>query len=201
MATFFNVKSFDTSGRCLMLYCFYVSKCADRDEGQPYCTDEWTAEQLGWNFKTVAEVRQKLITAKLIRMIRKGRKQYVQVQYLPFKVSNRKHRLLGMENIPTSVLSTTGVFDYYARWYDSIQGNPTRFINTVCKQVGYAVPKDKILQYLAGVYGKICRKGYGIDRIDNELSLFHYLKDSVTDKIRSNDKRKNKQLPPKNGGD
>ena len=139
-----------------MLYCFYAMKAADRDEGQPYCTDEWTAEQLDWNFKTVAEFREKLITAKLIRMVRKGRKRYIQVQYLSFKVSNQKHPSLGMENIPGSVMGTTGVFNFYARWYDRIQGNPTRFINTVRKQVGQA-PKDKILQYLEVVYGKICR--------------------------------------------
>jgi len=184
-ATFLNIGSHDNSGRILHLYCFYAMKAADRDEGQPYCNDEWTATQLSWDVKTVRKARKKLMEANVIRVIRKGRKRYIQVQYLPFIVSNKKHRSLSIENIPPSVMSTTGVFDYYAKWYDTIQGNPNRFVNTVCKQTGQRILEGTILKYLKGTYDKICRTGYGIEKVNNELSFFLYLVSSVINKVKS----------------
>lgn len=183
-ATFHNIRSYDSGGRAWMLYSFYAAQALQRNEGQPYCNDEWTAGALKWNAKTVRQVRKTLITAGVIKMIRKGRKNYIRLHYLPFKVGKGKHRSMGTENILATVMATTGVFDYWAKWYDAIQGNPTRFINAVRKEAGAKASKDKIMGHLDAVYGKVCRTGYGIEKLDNELSFFYYLAKSVARKIK-----------------
>lgn len=193
--TFHSIMEIENSGRALALYCFYAKVAGARDEGQPYCTDNWTAIQLDWNRKTVSEKRRALVKAGVIKMIRKGKHQYIQIQFLPFTVSNKNNSTLSTDNLSPGVMGTVEVFSHYAKWYDRIQGKPTRFINTVRKQSGSNTPQDQIMQYLEGTYAKINATGYGIERVDNELSFFHYLVAGVCNKIKNLNRTRTKRKP------
>ena len=171
------------------LYMFYVQKCIEQNTTQPLSTDAYCATRLGCNIKSVRKSRKVLQDLGLVELIsknsRKGKIYYTRVNFLPFRIEGPSVNL-SADRIPSELMGTYVVYDFYSVWYNRILDNPEPFKNAIRRKMGI-VSHDRTMELLNNVWERINTKGYAIERVDNEISFFHYMASSVINSYGSNE--------------
>jgi hypothetical protein len=181
--TFWRINSVDKTGIAITLYLFYAQKAIDQNSPQPLATDQYCADSLNRSLSTIRRARKKLEQVGVIEPVRKRTFTYIRINYLPFRIEGPSHNL-SAENIPQSLMGTYVVFDYFTTWHNRILNNPLPFIRKVNKSANRNFQADDILTALYEIIdSKIEMKGYGIEKVENELAYFHYLVEAVKNKL------------------
>jgi len=183
--TFWNIDKHDPSGFAWKLYSFYVQKAIDQNSPQPWATDLFCARRLRRDKKTVINARQALEAAKVIKLIRKRRSNYIRVHYMTDRIKGPSVNM-STKNIPEELMGTYMVFDFYTVWFESIKfyKNFSRFQRDVHARLGYQVDKEDIVYKMEKAWDKINETGYPIVKVNNELSFYGYVLRCVVNKFK-----------------
>lgn len=193
-ASYWTIQRTDPTGRALALYLFYVQAAIKQDSSQPLASDQFCANGLRWNIKTVRIARAKLAEAGMIDHVHKQSYRYVRIHYLNGKLVNGRFELSATP-IPAGVMGTTGVFDHYSQWWDRLtNGCIDEFVKRLKKQMNtpQKPDTDAVYHHLNTVYNRINATGYGIMEIDSELRFWGYLLKSVAVEFEWENRRKMK---------